>query len=83
MTIPQILDSPIQVEAQMTGQQIQPQTITWRQQTQAVIATGRQWTEADGRHILVEVLDGSRMEIRLGTDLSWRLLRYWPGVTQA
>jgi hypothetical protein len=39
---------------------------------------GRQWEDADGRHVLVGVPDGSRFELCLTSDQrGWRLLRAW------
>lgn len=78
MSSPQFADSPIKVEAHMTDERIRPQTIIWGNQTYTVTVIGRQWSEEDGTHILIEVHDSSRMEIKLGNDLNWRLQRYWP-----
>lgn len=77
------LNEAITVTAHMLPEQIQPQTITWRKQNYTVTSIGRQWQGEDGRHILVEVHDGSRMEIRLGADIRWYLERYWPATMMA
>ena len=79
----EFLDIPIQVEAHIQNDRLQPQRISWRQQTYSVIGLGRQWAEADGKHILVETHDGSRMEILYTLDFNWRLQRYWPALSQA
>lgn len=83
MNTPNFVDAPIRVEAKMTDQQLRPQTIVWQGRKYAVIAIGRQWTAEDGTHVLLEVHDGSRMEVQLGNDLNWRLLRHWPATTTA
>ena len=77
LTIEQ-LDLPIQVEAQISDQTLHLQSITWKNQVYAVIGQGRQWSSSEGKHVLVELHDGSRMEVRCGQDFAWRLLRYWP-----
>ena len=77
----QILNIPITVEAKMSGRHIQPQRIIWNNRQYRVIGLGRQWADEEGRHILVEVHDGGRMEIRLGNDSDWVLTRHWPATT--
>lgn len=79
----QFPNEPLSVEAQIVNDRVYPQIITWRKKTCQVISVGRQWAEADGTHILVELHDGSRMEVQLGGDLAWRLTRYWPPVFMA
>lgn len=76
----QILDDPISVEALMHNESLQPQNISWRQQTYTVIGLGRQWVGTDGKHILVENHDGSRMELVYNLELGWRLHRYWAAI---
>jgi len=81
MNTPIFPDASIKVEARMIAGQLQPQTIVWQQQTYTVMAIGRQWSAEDGAHLLLELHDQSRMEIRLGNNLTWRLLRHWPATT--
>jgi hypothetical protein len=81
MSTPQPLNDPISVEASLKGDRLQPQAITWRGQTHRVTAVGRQWSEGDNTHVLVELHDGSRMEIALGTNLTWHARRFWPATT--
>lgn len=83
MNTPQTLDEPISVEAQLSGERLRPQQITWRGQTYTVIYIGRQWAEESSTCVLVELHDGSRMEIRLLPNLRWRLRRYWPPIFAA
>ena len=78
MNTSEFLEAPIKVEAKMSDGQLQPHSVVWQGRQYTVITVGRQWAAQDGTHILIEVHDGSRMEIQLGNDLNWRLLRYWP-----
>ena len=77
---PQFVEEPVAVEALLSDGRVTPQQVTWRGRTQLVLSVGRQWQEADGRHVLVELYDGSRMELLLQTDLQWVMRRYWPPV---
>ena len=81
MNSPQFPDTPIKVDAKMTNGHLEPQTVTWDKNQYTVVTIGRQWTDKDGTHILIEVHDGSRMEIKLDHTLNWRLQRYWPTIT--
>ncbi len=72
-----LLDELISVEATMRDREIYPQTVTWRQQKYTVVSVGRQWIDAEGMHILVELNNGCRMEIVWGAA-EWQLRRYWP-----
>ncbi len=80
MNSPQFLDDPISVEAHLSGKLLYPEALDWRGQTYAVVSVGRQWTEDNAPHVLIELHDGCRMEIKLLADLSWRLCSYWPPV---
>lgn len=72
-------NEPVIVEAQfLAGGKVQPTTFTWRGRHWSVTGLGRQWDEADGRHVLVATSDGSRFELCLVSHpWSWRLLRAW------
>ena len=80
MTYPQFLDDPVSVDANLRDGKLFPQTIRWREQDFLVTGVGRQWAEDGNNHVLVELRNGSRMEIKLLGNLSWRLCRYWPPV---
>ncbi len=77
MNLPQRLNDAIVVEGNLRGELVFPKKITWREKQYQVISVGRQWSESDITHILLEVDDGSRMEITYATKKAWRLLRYW------
>jgi len=52
--------------------------LIWHGNTYRLVATGRQWDAAGGRHILVEASNGDRFEIQLAReDLKWYLRRAW------
>jgi len=42
-----------------------------------VISVGRQWSEGDKTHILLELDDGSRMEVTYVATRAWQVTRYW------
>jgi hypothetical protein len=69
----------VAVEAQfLPDGEIRPTAFTWRGRRWRIAGLGRQWDEANGRHVLVEATDGSRFELCLtSTQSSWRLLRAW------
>ena len=83
MIPPQIIDETITVDANLGGGKIRPHSLTWRKKKYTIISVGRQWLEADLRHILIELHDGSRMEIMMYTNLTWQLHRYWPSIQMA
>jgi hypothetical protein len=57
---------------------VQPIAFTWRGRRWQVSGLGRQWDDADGRHVLVTTPDQSRFELCLASDQgSWQLLRAW------
>ena len=72
-------DEAVAVDAQfLSDGEVRPTAFTWRGRQRAVVGLGRQWVEADGRHVLVVVPDGSRFELCLNSAQSnWRLLRAW------
>ena len=76
----QFINEPIRVKATMDDGYFHPQKITWREQIYTVVTVGRQWATDDGTHILVEVHDGSRMEVRLDCGFRWNLDKYWANV---
>jgi len=80
MTHLQFLDDPVLVNATLRNSQLFPKTVYWREQEFVVTNIGRQWTEEETHHVLVELHNGSRMEIKLLKNLSWQLCRYWPPV---
>ena len=77
---PQFVDEPVLVDALLSGGRVMPQTVTWREKSQVVLSVGRQWAAEDGTHVLVELYDGSRMELLLQANLRWVVRRYWPPV---
>lgn len=72
-------DEAVAVEAQfLSDGEVRPTAFTWRGRRWSVAGLGRQWDDADGRHVLVVAPDGSRFELCLtSTQSSWRLLRAW------
>jgi hypothetical protein len=72
-------NEPVMVEAHLlAGGKVQPTAFNWRGRRWSVAGLGRQWDEADGRHVLVVTSDGSRFELCLATHArDWRLLRAW------
>ena len=79
----QPIEDSVQVEASLTDGKVNPQTVTWQGRQYQVIGIGRQWQEANGTHVLIELHDQSRMEVCMGANLSWQLCRYWPAATLA
>ena len=69
----------VTVEAQFLPEgKVRPTSFTWRERRWTIVGLGRQWDEADGRHVLVEAPDGSRFELCLvSAEGGWRLLRAW------
>lgn len=72
-------DEVVPVEARfLPDGKVQPTAFTWRGRRWHVTGLGRQWDDTDGKHVLIEVLDGSRFELCLtAAQGSWRLLRAW------
>ena len=72
-------DEEVAVEAQFLADgEIRPTAFTWHGSRRRIAGLGRQWDEADGRHILVETTDGSRFELCLtSSDNKWHLQRAW------
>lgn len=79
MTNEEFLDEPVSVVAAMDDEgKLDPQRVTWRARKYRITAVGRQWDEADGRHVLVETADSTRFELQLRReDFVWRLKRVW------
>ncbi len=58
--------------------QLMPQRVVWRDNSYMIITVGRQWDEADNRHVLVETSEGVRFEIKLQrADLTWWICKVW------
>ena len=79
MTNEEILDEPARVVATMDDEgKLDPQRVTWQGRQYRITAVGRQWDEAGGRHVLVEVAGGTRFELQLRReDFTWRVKRVW------
>jgi hypothetical protein len=73
------LDQPASVTAMMKDDgDLTIQKVTWQRRRYSIVATGRQWDEAEGRSVLVEANDGTRFELQLSRgDLRWRIKRMW------
>jgi hypothetical protein len=85
MSNPQFPNEAVAVSAIIDEQgQVQPQTVTMRGVSHTVVTVGRQWEDESGRHVLVEVGDGSRYELSLSrAKLVWLVTRIWPAVLAA
>jgi hypothetical protein len=79
MTNEEFVDERVSVVAAMDGEgQMNPQRVTWQARKYRITSVGRQWDEEDGRHILVETVDGTRFELLLRReDFVWRIKRVW------
>ncbi len=75
----EFFDEPVSVVATMDEEgNMTLQRVTWQAQKYPIIAVGRQWDEADGRHVLAEAADGTRFELQLRReDFVWRVKRVW------
>ena len=71
---------PVQVSATTHGAALRPSELQWRGQTWVVVSVGRQWVaDTDNlRHILVELHDGTRLELTVDAALNWYVQRTWP-----
>jgi hypothetical protein len=71
-------DEVVTVEAHfLPDGKVQPIAFTWRGRRWSVTGVGRQWDDADGKHVLV-MSDGSRFELCLTfVQGNWHLLRAW------
>ncbi len=59
-------------------EQIIVKQITWQNRVYQIVATGRQWNEAEGRYVLVEAADGTRFELLFyRASLTWRVKKVW------
>jgi len=55
---------------------VHPRRFTWNQQWLDVTDVGRQWIEADGRHVLVMVAGRQVFELLLAReDVAWHIVR--------
>lgn len=72
-------DEPVTVIASTSaGGEIDLQSLTWQGIKYPIIATGRQWDEAEGRHVMAEASDGTRFELQLRREnLVWHVRRVW------
>ncbi len=79
MSNPEFIDDPISVTCAIDESgQVKLHHLTWQGQHYTIVASGRQWDEADGRHLLVESGDGTRFEAQLRReDFAWRVRRVW------
>lgn len=77
MSDSQFLNEPVDVTAHISGAGLRPETVRWRETDYAVVSVGREWSAADGIHVLVEVYNGARMELAFDGK-RWQLQRYWP-----
>lgn len=79
MTNTEFFDDPIRVTCSIDEQgQTNIQTLFWRGKLYTILAVGRQWDEADGRHVMAETADSTRFELLLPRqDLIWRVKRAW------
>jgi hypothetical protein len=72
-------DEAVTVDAHLLANgKVKPIAFTWRERRWQVSGLGRQWDEADGRHVLVTTSDGGRFELCLRSDQNrWQLVRAW------
>lgn len=79
MTHEEFFDEPVSVVAAMDDEgNLSPQRVTWQGHQYRISAVGRQWDEAEGRHVLAEAVDGTRFELQLRReDFGWRVRRIW------
>lgn len=81
----EFFDEPASVTVEINDEGIlNPQRVAWQGHKYKVTAVGRQWDEADGRHVLVEAVGGTRFELQLRReDFAWRVRRVWRTVEAA
>ena len=81
MVNPEFFDESISVTSSVDAHgHTTLQSFSWRDTTYPIVAVGRQWDEADGRHMLVEAVDGTRFELQLRReDLVWHVRKVWRG----
>lgn len=81
----EFFDESASVTAEINDEgRLNPQRVVWQGHKYKVIAVGRQWDEADGRHVLVETTGGTRLELQLRReDFAWRVRRVWRAVGAA
>lgn len=57
---------------------VAPRRVVWRDEGYTVLSVGRQWVDETGRHVLVELARGLRLELTLKReDLVWYATRVW------
>jgi hypothetical protein len=80
MSNPQFPNTAVSVSATIDENGVvQPRTVVMKGISYTITAVGRQWEDDAGRHVLVEVGDGSRYELSLSrSTLIWRVTRAWP-----
>jgi hypothetical protein len=85
MSNPEFFDDPSGVTCAIDERgQVNVHSLTWRGERYAIVATGRQWDEADGRYVLAEASDGTRFEAHLRReDFAWRVTKVWRAVMWA
>ncbi len=71
------VSEPTAVEARFEADgALRPRRFTWRGAWLPVSDVGRQWVEADGRHVLVQVAGRRTFELLLEREsLAWRVAR--------
>ncbi len=81
----EFFDEPVSVTATMDEEgKLDPQRVVWQGHKYKVTTVGRQWDEADGRHVLVETAGGMRFELQLRReDFAWRVRRVWRALAAA
>jgi len=79
MTNTEIFFEPVGVTAAVDAQgHTHLQSLTWQEQAYTIVAVGRQWDEANGRHIMAEAANGTRFELQLSReDLIWYVRKVW------
>jgi hypothetical protein len=76
----QFTDTPVAVTATIDHDgSTRPETLILSGRSFTIVSVGRQWESEAGRHILVEIGDGTRFELLLERQtLAWRIKRTWP-----
>ena len=79
MTDTEFFNDPIRVTCSIDEQgQTNIQSLSWRDKPYTILVVGRQWDDADGRHVMAETADSTRFELLLPrNDLIWRVKRAW------
>ena len=79
MSNPEFLNEPISLNCLIDAQgYITPKSLSWAGREHTIVSVGRQWEESEGRHVLVELEDGSRLEAQLNREkLIWYIKKLW------